>query len=254
MKIIKYYIYSLCAILLGVVGFYFYVTNPTEPSAISILERGLLLAKQTDNYKAVFIKENIKKGKVESSETMLIKFKRPFKLYVKWIAGKNKDREVLYVEGENNNKLKVHLDGFLGLVMPSIDIALDDPKLKAESNRSIKDLSIENLMISLLEQYYLAEKDPRCVLRFNGYFKISKFETYRFERITPHVKEYFCYRAVIDLDKNTNLPVRVVLYDWNNILIARYTFQQIIMSADLTDFDFNFKNKDYKFTSLLGIL
>jgi len=218
-----------------------------EVSPIALLGQGLSTSQKIDNYKAIFVKQDSVNGKLKEAETIIVKFKKPFKLYLKWTAGVKKDREVLYVEGENDNKLKVHLEGLLGMFIPSIDVALDDPRLKAESNRSIKDITLENLMTLLLQQYKIAEKDEECKFKFHGTQKIGEFNTYSFERICPEKPEYQSYRAFINLDKESGIPVRVILYDWHNKITAIYMFQYLKLDAGLTNYDFNSKNKDYKF-------
>ena len=60
-----------------------------------------------DNYTAVFHKQERVKGDLRDEEIVFFKFKKPFKIYMKWIKDPGKGREVLYADGWNQNRMKV---------------------------------------------------------------------------------------------------------------------------------------------------
>ena len=80
------------------------------------------------------------KGKMKKPETIYMKFKKPFKVYMKWIKNPHKGRELIYVRGRNNDKLKVHIGGFLNLFLPAINLSPDatlDVTLYLEAENSL---------------------------------------------------------------------------------------------------------------------
>src|SRR5450830_1845585 len=89
------------------------------------------------NYTAIFHKQQRVDGKLLEEETILIKFRRPFSLYMKWIAAPYKGSELLYVEGWNNNRAKVHRSGLLGLFSWNLDPR--HPRLMAGNLRPFTD-------------------------------------------------------------------------------------------------------------------
>jgi hypothetical protein len=67
-------------------------------------------------YTARFIREERVAGALRPREEALLKFQRPGRLYLKWIGGPPKGREILFVEGRDDDKILVHEPGpFSGL-------------------------------------------------------------------------------------------------------------------------------------------
>ena len=56
-----------------------------------------------DNYTAVLHKQERVKGELLAAETVALKFKKPFRVYMKWVAEPHKGRETLFVLGANEN-------------------------------------------------------------------------------------------------------------------------------------------------------
>jgi len=71
----------------------------------------------------------------------------------------------------------------------------------------------------------------------------------KIELVLPKTKakDYYCYRAVIHVDLETTLPIKVQIFDWDNLLIENYGFENLNLKAGLTDADFDPKNPAYKF-------
>ena len=76
---------------------------------------------QVDNYRAIFHKRERIEGRLMEEETVLFKFKKPFKVYMKWVKDPYKGRELLYAEGWNKNLLMVHGSGITGMVAVNLD-------------------------------------------------------------------------------------------------------------------------------------
>ena len=98
---------------------------------------------KVDNYTAVFHRIERVNGKLIPEETTFLKFKRPFKVYLRWIkpfAG----QESLYVQGTNHNKIRARGTGFASLVAvnlnPTNGLAMKD------SRHPITDAGLENLI------------------------------------------------------------------------------------------------------------
>jgi len=76
---------------------------------------------RVEDYRAIFHKQERVEGNLMEKETVLFKFKRPFKVYMKWIKGPYKGRELLYVEGWNNNRMMVRDSGITGMMTVNLD-------------------------------------------------------------------------------------------------------------------------------------
>ncbi len=75
---------------------------------------------RTESYTAVFHKQERVKGWLKPKETVSLKFKKPFKVYMKWIEDPGKGREILYVDGQNNNRILLHEPGIMGVVIMNL--------------------------------------------------------------------------------------------------------------------------------------
>ncbi len=76
---------------------------------------------RTDSYTAIFHKQERIQEKLADEETIFLKFKKPFKIYMKWVKEPYKGRESLYVEGYNDNRIKVRESGLAGIITVDID-------------------------------------------------------------------------------------------------------------------------------------
>jgi negative regulator of sigma E activity len=71
----------------------------------------------------------------------------------------------------------------------------------------------------------------------------------KIELVLPKAKakDYYCHRAVIYVDHETALPIKVQIFDRDDLLIENYGFENLNLKAGLTDADFDPRNPAYKF-------
>jgi hypothetical protein len=72
---------------------------------------------KVDNYTSLFRRVEFVDGKVLPEEVTVLKFKRPFKIYMRWISP-SKGQESLYVQGANNNKHRKKTEALPGTTTP----------------------------------------------------------------------------------------------------------------------------------------
>ena len=78
---------------------------------IQILEKGLEFLSKTPHYTAQFVKKELVNGELLDEQEMEMKVRHaPFSVYLKWVTGEA-GREVLYVEGQNDGRMKAHPGG-----------------------------------------------------------------------------------------------------------------------------------------------
>ena len=202
---------------------------------------------KTESYTALFHKQERIQGKLTDEETIYLKFKKPFKVYMKWAKEPHKGRESLYNEGYNDNLLKVRDSGLAGIITVNID-----PKgaLAMKGNRHpVTDSGLEHLVRLLRENWEKGVKAHEIDLREQGKERVYGRTTKRLEIIFPKnkVRGYYCYRALINLDVETKLPVRVHIYDWDDTLLESYGYEAVKLDAGLTEADFDPTNSEYRF-------
>ena len=202
---------------------------------------------RTDNYTAIVHKQERIQQKLTEEETIFLKFKKPFKVYMKWVKEPHKGRESLYIDGYNDNLVKVRECGIAGIITVNID-----PKgtLAMKGNRHpVTHSGIENLVKLLRRNLEKGISAREIVLREKGVEKVYGRTTKKVEMVFPKNKtnSYYCYRALINLDVETKLPIRVHIYDWDDTLLERYGYEAVRIDAGLTEADFDSKNPEYRF-------
>jgi len=83
------------------------------------------------DYTATFYKQERVKGRLLAKETIELKFRKPFDVYLRWTAGDFESREVLFVRGWNDDKIRAHQGSF-----PDVTVNLrPDASLAMRGNR-----------------------------------------------------------------------------------------------------------------------
>jgi outer membrane lipoprotein-sorting protein len=200
-----------------------------------------------DNYTAIFHKQERVSGKLLEEETIFIKFKKPFKVYMKWIKDPYKGRQILYVENWNENQMKVRERGILGVITVNLD---PNSSMANKGNRHPITESGLGHLVKLIEEN-LRKGAKVAELKFIGHGEETVYghKTKKVELIFPkdEARGYYCYHAIINIDVEKKLPLKVQIYDWEDNLIEKYGYEELKLDPGLTDADFDPKNRDYKF-------
>ncbi len=200
-----------------------------------------------DHYVAIFHKQERVEGQLLEEETILLKFKKPFKVYMKWIQPPYKGREVIYVEGWNNNQVKTHEGGILGMITVNID-----PKgsLATKGNRHpITDTGIDHLLHVMAENLRRGTRAGDLTVLARGEELVYSRKTQKVEAIFSGgtTKDYYGRRIIINVDVENKLPIKIEIYDQENQLVEKYGYEHLEFNPGLTDLDFDPKNPEYHF-------
>lgn len=202
---------------------------------------------RVDSYTAVFHKQERVKGKLLEEETIFFKFKRPFKVYMKWIKEPFKGRETLFVEGWNDGQLRAHEGGIMGIITANLDPL---GSMATKGNRHpITDAGLERLLKKIGANLRRGLKNNEFTLKEHGEEAVGGRKTVKVEAIYPRekAKGYYCYRAVLNLDFEMKVPVKIRIFDWDDRLVESYWYEDLKLNAGLTDADFDPKNPEYRF-------
>ena len=240
-------------------------TQPPHPldKAVSIAEAGLEnIQANVFDYTALMVKRERVKGTLGDVEYMRIKVRNerqtengfvPFAIYMSFLKPKAvKGREVIWVRGQNENKLSAHETGMIGFKTFHLD---PDGMLAMRGNRyPIYEAGIENLVVRLIEKATRDRAAGDCQVQYLEGAKInnrscSMIEVVHNERRAP----YEFHKAQVFIDDEMNLPVRYASYDWPStpggkpILMEEYTYVDIVTNVGLTDRDFDIRNPEYNY-------
>ncbi len=231
--------------------------------AIQIAQDGLInMRENIQDYTAIMVKRERVDNQLGDPEYMRVKIRNPrnidgrevpFSVYMKFLKPRAAaGREVIWVDGENENQIIAHEGGLLGVKRFHLDpagwIAMKGQRYP------IYEAGLENLVIKLIEK---AERDRAagmCEVNYVEGAKINGRECTLIEVIHPErVHPFEFYKAKVYIDDELNIPVRYAAYDWPTtpggkpVLIEEYTYINVELNVGLTDLDFDPNNPAYKF-------
>jgi hypothetical protein len=216
------------------------------------------------DYTGMMVKRERVNGKL--METEFIKFKIrnpreingkkvPFSIYMRFLKpAAARGREVIWIEGENKGKLIAHDNP--NTVLGKITVKLDpNGNMAMKGNRyPIYDAGIEKLISKLIEKGSRDRAAGHCLVTESDSAKINKRPCSMIQVVHPEQKDPLeFHKCKIYVDKELNLPVRFVCWDWPQSpnakpkLLEEYTYVNLKLNVGLTDKDFDPSNPDYDY-------
>lgn len=230
--------------------------TPPVPAPASQLDVPLRLITEAQqayanvhDYTCTFIKREQVRGQLQPEHVLQMKVRaQPFSVYLRWQAPKPLEgQEACYVVGRNNGQMRVHSTGFLGVV-GWVSLDTNDPRAMENSRHTIPEAGIGNLIEKYIQRYEAEKQLNRTLVRV-GEFEFAKRRCYRIETIHPNSKpgDYYAFRCVLYLDKETKLPIRSEAYDWprqggppDGALLECFSYVGMKLNVGLGDADFNY--------------
>lgn len=201
-------------------------------------------------YSALFDKKEIV-GRQMISETMQMKVReKPFSVYLKYNKP-HAGREIIYVDGRNNNMLLAHETG-LAAIVGTVSLKPDSPRAMQENRYPITMIGISNMLETLIKQWELERKYGEVDVKYYTNVKLGSTSCDVIESSHPQKRRQFRFQKTrLYLDQKTRFPVRVQQYAFptsaggQSALVEQYTYSQLNTSANLKDVDFDTKNSSY---------
>ena len=212
---------------------------------------GNLLAKsrasyeKVSDYRCLFHKKELIRGKLREERAILLKFKKPASFYLKYTEGKNAGVEAIYVEGKYNDELEVHLSGLLSFISLGID---PRGSLALRNNRHpIMEAGTGHILQLIEKNYRMAQGDKESRITFEGESVADGEKALLFKGIFPKGKGYYGHTVLVWFDRSLLLPVKITVYGWDNEFLEEYSFKEIKLNVGLTERDFDKANPEYHF-------
>ena len=200
------------------------------------------------DYTAVFTRSEMLRGKQRPEETIALKFREPLQVYMKWLSESGKDREAIFVKGRDGDIVLVHEPGWISghftVLLPP-----DGSTIMSRSRHSFDEIGIGRIIDLITATFEKANQAGDLEMRDLGATREGGRALRVIEGVLPKdpAKKYYCYRAIVTIDEELKLPVRVKVYDWNDKLIENYRYKNIQINPGLTDQDFSPENPNYSF-------
>ena len=247
--------------------------SPAKPEvAAHPLDRALVFANQAlasmranvHDYTARLAKRESINGQLSKTSFMDLKIRcprvtasgqqTPFSIYMKFLQPRDASgREVLWVEGRDNNNLLAHQPkGIIGL--RTFELKPDGMMAMQGQRYPIYEAGLENLIVKLIEKATRDRAAGLCEVTYRDELSFNKRPCSMIE-VVHHQKRapYEFHKAQVLIDNELNLPIRYTAYDWPKSpgakpsILEQYTYLNVKTNVGLTNEDFNPKNPAYTF-------
>jgi len=240
-------------------------------AAIRLAQEGLdNIDQNIRDYSCTLVKRERIDGKLTDHEYVYMKIRhekakdgrveKPFAVYMYFMGpDKFKGREVLWIEGENDNKMLAHEGDAKPLIKHITASLATDSKMATETtNYSITEIGIRTMIVRLIEVARADMKYGECQVQFFDGAKINGRECKCMQVTHPVRRKEFKYNiARIFIDKELNLPIRYASWTWPEepggkpVLFEEFTYLNLKTNTGMTDADFDRDNPEYHFTRIL---
>jgi hypothetical protein len=241
----------LLAVLLGI---RFLLAAPVASAAeprllLRMLEAADAAYQGVQGYTSIMLSTERIGETLEPEKIVLLKFQRPFKVYMRWTNGSTKGREGLYVAGEHDGRFLIAESNGLSKFFTAF-LDTRDPRVMAQSRHPVTDLGIGRLLEIVGEN---ARRGIRAnVLRVedHGATWVAGRPVREIEGVLPRDPDlgYYAYRVRLFFDEENHLPIRVIVDDWGDRMVEDYTYSQLRLNPGFTNRDFDPRNPEYGFS------
>jgi hypothetical protein len=203
---------------------------------------------RVQSYTARFVRQEVVDGTLRPREEALLKFQRPGRIYLRWTAGRPAGREILFVPGQNGDRMLVREPGLLAS-LATIVMAPDSPRVLEESRHPVTDIGIGRLISLILDNARRAAAAGELEARDLGASTGPEGPGRSVEVLLPTRadKGYYCHRLALVIGESSGLPVRAVVYDWADRMVAEYAYLDLKLDPSLEARDFDSTNPGYAF-------
>lgn len=215
---------------------------PAPPASDSWLTEAEAALAGVDSYTALFHKRERIDGVLLPDEVVRLLFKRPFKVRLRWTSGPLEGRDVIYAEGWNGNRVKVHEKGFLGILPLNLD---PRGSLAMKNNRhSITESGLGQLVERIAQNLRRGRAAGELEISERGLETLYGQKVKVMVGVLPKdpAKKYYCHRAILFVDIARRVPIRVQIHDTDDVLVEDYGFEELKLEAGLTDRDLGIAN------------
>ncbi len=226
--------------------------HPLAP-ALKLARASRKSLEAVQDYQCLFIKRELLNGAIVT-QTMEMKLReQPFSVYLK-CQEPNAGREILFVKGQNENKLLAHEGSGLKSIVGTVSLAIDAPQVRAENRHPITEIGMRNLIEKVIAQWEHEGQYGETNVQYFADAKIGGVSCPAVECSHPQPRRQFAFHiSRLYIDSQSSLPVRIENYAFPSAagqeppLIEEYTYVKVQTNAGLTNNDFSSKNPNYKF-------
>lgn len=225
--------------------------HPLVP-ALRYADECLAKATALTAYEARFQKRELV-GDVMINQRVRMKIRHdPFSVYL-YFEDPHEGREVIYVEGRNNNNLLAHETGLAGLI-GTLELSPTGSQAMSENRYPITKAGMANMVQAIIDQWKEESQFGECEVKYYKDAPVGDYKCKVIESIHPRPRRQFRFHMTrLWIDDETGLPVRVQQFgfptakDAKPPVVEDYVFSAVRTETRLTDRDFDANNPNYNF-------
>ena len=203
----------------------------------ALLEKSLAAYAAVNDYRAVFLKQELQNGALGGRETIFLKFEKPFKIFLHWSDTSKKGLQVLYERGRHDGKLAIHQPGLLFGLAPVVFLEQSSPWVREGSESyDIEDAGIGTFLEDFAAMVEKGIQENRIRARVTDSEEGAEVDV-SFPG-TSSGGDYFAGRVEAFFDAKTQLPVRMKLYDWQGNVTGIYAYTELALNIGADDAEF----------------
>ena len=188
------------------------------------------------DYTGTLHKQERVNGKLRKPQTTDFKFRnRPFSIFMQWTKNPGKIDRLLFVKGQNKNKMVVHPTGIASF-LKSVERPPACKEVFKANLRSCDKFGIRNMLQRLKTNSKTAQTT------YLGETLVANRPCIAIEAIVPMAdKPNEFTKMIIKVDLAYRIPVSVTSLGKNGNLLSTYTYTNLKFNTNLTDADFTKK-------------
>lgn len=210
---------------------------------IAFLENCLRRYKRdVKGYRLTLQKQERIDGKMQKKEVIDVCFREePHSVYFRWQEGARRAERVLFVAGENNNKM-LALPAGIAKLAGVVERDVDGDDARKSGRYTLDEFGIMKGELRTLDSWIEARKNRALHIEFLGTVKVKEAddrECWKLRRSKYQKPEADgVAELIIFVDKETWLQVGSVLKDKNGEVIGEYYFRDVKLNPEFGDNQF----------------
>lgn len=172
-------------------------------------------------------------------QTIKISFRKPFDVRLDWLNESGKvDQTAVYRQGFNDGKVLARRSGLLGALAGIMRLNPTDKLALSDSRHPITEMGIGKIIERARED----AANDQITVNLSAGDPLDGRATYRFEFAARDSQPVGglpeARKALIWVDRELKLPIKLELYDESNALLERHYFKDLRLNLNLPDSTF----------------
>jgi hypothetical protein len=194
--------------------------------------------REVKGYQAIFQKQERLQGKLHGKEIMELYVReqpQPWAVFMRWLEGAGKAERVLYVKGENNDKMLVHPAGFAGKFVSVVERDVDGAEAQASGRYALNQSGIKNGSLRTLASMKAARAKGTLHVEYLGEQQMREAGDrmcFKFHRAYEQPEHDGVMELTYYVDKENWLQVGSIVKAKGNKLLGEYFFHTIKLNPD----------------------